>query len=675
MKSKHVRRRRTQKTKTKRAKRTRRKQGKPQTNYGSYFLRGGKRIGAGTFGCVYNPPLRCKGEVTRAENSISKFMTARHAMREVKEFEVMKQIDPTYQFHLGISKVCVPEEPEPGYDENYREDCKIWDSKSDKTLNDYRILVEPNGGFIFESLSKRLPFLKKMPTTPKHATQWNSFLTGMERIMYGLMEFGMNGFLHNDIKGDNIVVNPNTFEMNYIDFGMVESFDHTIEAIQGKGDKNYRYAGVDFFFSQPPEAFILSRYKRRYGTIARLVHHGYHDRAEKILKKLNEEYQTIYKTGDSRYIEYTRIHDKHFVSSDFRRSTFAFTEDIYEFVDLYSPEKLPEIILKWDTYALGMMFMLVWFTLFRIPFSVGEYPASFGTRPKTTFQDMMGDYPITSEPHQKDMLQEMVTQHPKAFEAHPFVMLQDMIGDMVALDYRERARPDELYHTFRDIYQEIAETVLKPLNPAVKVKRPIEERVAMHVEKYGKKGAISRASSTSSSSGSSSGSSGSSGSSSSGSSSGSSSSSSGSSASSVKPSVRKSRKKSKSVKSKSSKAKTRKRERASETHVIPSNLWNPPKRQTRVMGRSGAYGEGMEEEEEEEEPGFAEFGGIPPPSVASHFRPSRRTRRSKGSKASKASKAFKASKVSGFRKEGPLTRLQRRRALEQQQLAELAEGL
>ena len=48
---------------------------------------GGKSIGAGGFGCVFYPALKCENATKRSKNKISKLLNIRHANEEYEEIK------------------------------------------------------------------------------------------------------------------------------------------------------------------------------------------------------------------------------------------------------------------------------------------------------------------------------------------------------------------------------------------------------------------------------------------------------------------------------------------------------------------------------------------------------------------------------------------------------------
>ena len=74
---------------------------------------GGRAIDAGSYGCVFNPALKCEGASKRESNKISKLMTERHATDEYEEINNIKdKLDtiPNYKDYFLIydATLCRP---------------------------------------------------------------------------------------------------------------------------------------------------------------------------------------------------------------------------------------------------------------------------------------------------------------------------------------------------------------------------------------------------------------------------------------------------------------------------------------------------------------------------------------------------------------------------------------
>ena len=68
-------------------------------------------IGEGAYGCVHKPSIHCKTPPSprfNYKNYVSKIMTTKNAKKELSEFLIIKNIDPTNEYHLGSPILCHP---------------------------------------------------------------------------------------------------------------------------------------------------------------------------------------------------------------------------------------------------------------------------------------------------------------------------------------------------------------------------------------------------------------------------------------------------------------------------------------------------------------------------------------------------------------------------------------
>ena len=60
-----------------------------------------KKVGEGSYGCVHNPPLKCKNKPYNSDtNKVSKILTRKNANSELKEFKLIQEADKKEDFHL-----------------------------------------------------------------------------------------------------------------------------------------------------------------------------------------------------------------------------------------------------------------------------------------------------------------------------------------------------------------------------------------------------------------------------------------------------------------------------------------------------------------------------------------------------------------------------------------------
>jgi serine/threonine protein kinase len=145
-------------------------------------------------------------------------MTTKNAKKELTEFLIIKNIDPTNEYHLGSPILC-----HPNIDKNVTttiDKCKYIKSNDVKANPDYySLLVLKFGGLDFKVLCNT-HLLKYLRTNTKKRT--DNFWLEVHHLIKGIKFFKDNGIVHNDIKPQNILFNSNG-KMKYIDFGLMRT--------------------------------------------------------------------------------------------------------------------------------------------------------------------------------------------------------------------------------------------------------------------------------------------------------------------------------------------------------------------------------------------------------------------------------------------------------------------
>jgi hypothetical protein len=195
---------------------------------------GGKIIGSGGYGCVFRPPLKCKGKNRTKKRMVSKLMTLKHAKSEYAEimkFKKMLQKIPNYSkyFLLNNISICKP-------DELSTKDLKRFDTKC-RALNDsynmdsinYRldklaILNIPDGGSDLKTYIKTVQY----PQLP----DVNERLINL--LVHGILPMNKKKVLHADLKDSNILMNDK--HATIIDWGLsvIYKSNEIPEKLQGR---------------------------------------------------------------------------------------------------------------------------------------------------------------------------------------------------------------------------------------------------------------------------------------------------------------------------------------------------------------------------------------------------------------------------------------------------------
>ena len=173
-----------------------------------------KRVGEGTYGCVHNPPLKCRDQLYNPDpTKVSKILSRKNANSELKEFKLIQNADKKEDFHLGKPGSCFPDNTE--INAKAIDQCKGFRGKY---INRYKLLLLKNGG---QDLSKIEDKFKKLTVNTVNRRKLEHFWLDMARLLYGSKVLIDKGIVHHDLKQQNIVYNENTGRVNFIDFGLM----------------------------------------------------------------------------------------------------------------------------------------------------------------------------------------------------------------------------------------------------------------------------------------------------------------------------------------------------------------------------------------------------------------------------------------------------------------------
>lgn len=182
------------------------------------MTKGGKIIGSGGYGCVFRPPLKCKGKNRTKKRMVSKLMTVKHAKSEYDEimkFKRMLRKIPNYSKYFLLDNISICKPDEFSGKDLHRFDAKcnaLNDSYNVDSIN-YRldelaILNIPDGGSDLKTYIKTVQY----PQLPSA----NDRLINL--LVHGIVPMNKNKVLHADLKDSNILMN-NT-DLTIIDWGL-----------------------------------------------------------------------------------------------------------------------------------------------------------------------------------------------------------------------------------------------------------------------------------------------------------------------------------------------------------------------------------------------------------------------------------------------------------------------
>lgn len=228
--------------------------------------RGGKVIASGGYGCVFDPPLSCRGQKNNSNTKtqrISKLMTIKKAEEEKEEIDRVKYVVQSIKnynkyFIVDDIDICIPEPLSSNDLEDFDHQCtifqdveQIFQTNVNKQLDHLRLLNMPNGGINMEEVFTELY---------KNNNKYNMSIEMIndkliELLQYGILAMNKKNGYHCDVKGPNVVYNLQTQEMKLIDWGWasVERRINDIDAIPVK----FKYLG-SFYFNYPLGSVLLS---------------------------------------------------------------------------------------------------------------------------------------------------------------------------------------------------------------------------------------------------------------------------------------------------------------------------------------------------------------------------------------------------------------------------------
>jgi hypothetical protein len=181
-------------------------------------VKGGKIIGAGGYGCVFRPPLKCKGKHRTKKRMVSKLMTVKHAKSEYEEIMKFKKIlknIPNYNkyFLLEDISICKPEKLSDSDLDRFDSKCHALNDSYNKDFINYEldelaILNIPDGGSDLKTYIKNVHY-SNLPSVNERL---------LNLLVYAIIPMNKRKVLHADLKDSNILMNDK--HATIIDWGL-----------------------------------------------------------------------------------------------------------------------------------------------------------------------------------------------------------------------------------------------------------------------------------------------------------------------------------------------------------------------------------------------------------------------------------------------------------------------
>ena len=217
----------------KRIKRIKRKTLKRRKKGKSYRRRrGGSAVDAGTYGCVFNPAIKCANKNKVDPNTISKLMYSKKTKIELIEIEKIQKVikdipDNEKYFLLSNIYECKPDKLTADDLINFDEKCKLFtkrdinSSNVNNNLDKLSLIVMPNGGISINKFFKKILQLPAEEMNKKFVACNNSLI---KLLVNGIIPMNTKKFNHYDIKSGNILIGEDG-NTRLIDWGLADSND------------------------------------------------------------------------------------------------------------------------------------------------------------------------------------------------------------------------------------------------------------------------------------------------------------------------------------------------------------------------------------------------------------------------------------------------------------------
>ena len=195
---------------------------------------GGKTIESGGYGCIFQPPLKCKNNnpiSNTYDNYVTKLMLKQYAEREfdeIKKYQRLLQNIPNYENYFLINdfSTCIPKEISKNDLVDFNEKCRALEKNdynekniNDK-LNDLKGINMPYGGIDIHDYIHKIRFnIRKMKILNK---------TLIELLKNGIIRMNQQHVYHGDIKESNVLVleQHNDLQTRLIDWGLSTTYNN-----------------------------------------------------------------------------------------------------------------------------------------------------------------------------------------------------------------------------------------------------------------------------------------------------------------------------------------------------------------------------------------------------------------------------------------------------------------
>ena len=220
---------------------------------------GGRAVDAGSYGCVFNPPIKCADNPNPYNNkNISKLMYKKDTQSELEEMKKVKKFIETIPnkenyFLISNTYACNPAKLEPEDVTGFDEECQLFTkygitSQNVNThLNKLALIVMPNGGL---NIDKFIKEIIHFPDTDMYSMLAAANSALIRLLVNGIVPLNAMKFNHYDIKAGNILISDDG-HARLIDWGLASENDgRTIPSTIEDRPISFNLPFSDIFFNK-----------------------------------------------------------------------------------------------------------------------------------------------------------------------------------------------------------------------------------------------------------------------------------------------------------------------------------------------------------------------------------------------------------------------------------------
>ena len=282
-------------------------------------------LGEGAYGCVHKPSLKCKDRPDISyEGNISKIMDKRHALVELKEYDVIGNIDKENRYYIGKPEVC-----SPMVDAKTMSEVDKCSWVKSKDIQNMKLLIMKDGG---QNLAD---YIKDASSKTKE--QVERFLIEAHRVVLGVNVLNANGVVHHDLKPQNIVYNEAENRINFIDFGhmtMVEKLKNlSIQSSNTHAVQHWSFPMEMMFINKKEYMELAMRTPEERGRLFPQIWNHIKEHLEVFMAYIN--YKTSEGVALKRY-NFIKLQYYDMIVNDFTPGNYkAFLEKSINTIDIY----------------------------------------------------------------------------------------------------------------------------------------------------------------------------------------------------------------------------------------------------------------------------------------------------------------------------------------------------